>query len=181
MLDFRWRHADARRGPARSGARGSHEGIRSVIDVQHGALGALKQHGLPFSECAVQEICGIADVAANLFAELQGFFHFVGKIDVRAVSALRQPVFFRHHVGGFFSKQFRFQQIAHAQAAARHFVFVRRADSTRSGADFVCAARYFCGFIQFAVIGKNQVGAVADVEPPADVYASLRKRFNLGH
>src|SRR5690348_3498427 len=96
------------------------------------------------------------------------------KIYVRAIRAFRQAVFLRYDVGGFFSKKLRLQQIAHAQTATRHFVFVSGADSTRSRADFVGAARYFRGFIQFAVIGKNQVRAVAYVEPPADVYASLR-------
>src|SRR5690242_2665632 len=103
------------------------------------------------------------------------------KIYVRAIRALGQAVFLRDDVGGFFSKKFRLQQIAHPQAAPSHLVFVSGTDSTRSRADFVGAARYFRGSVQFAVIGKNQVGAVADVEPSADIYAGFRKRFNLRH
>ena len=75
-----------------------------MVDVQHRSLRAFEQNGLPLVQRAVQQFRGIANVAANLFAQFQGFFHFMRKVDVRAVRALRQPVLLRHHVRGFLSK-----------------------------------------------------------------------------
>ena len=84
-----------------------------MVDVQHGPLRAFEQHGLPRVQRAVQQLRRIANVRTNLFAQLQGFVHFMRKVDVRAVGAFRQPVLLRDHVGRFPSKQLRLQQIAH--------------------------------------------------------------------
>src|SRR5712664_1989392 len=48
VLDFCWRDADAGSGAARGCARRRHIGISSVIDVEHGALRALEEHGFAF-------------------------------------------------------------------------------------------------------------------------------------
>src|SRR5262249_3903171 len=96
----------------------------------------------------------------------------------RAVRAFGQAVFLGYDVSRFFSKQFWLEQIAHAQAAPRHLVFVSWTDSARRRADFVGAARDFRRFVQFSVIRKNQVRTVADVEPPAYIDARFRKSFN---
>ena len=101
------------------------------------------------------------------------------KVDVRAVGALRQPVLLRDHVRGFLSKQLRLQQVAHAQPAPRHFVFVGRADSAGGGANLVRAARAFRGFVQLPVIRKNQVCAIADVQAPLYVYPGLGEGRHL--
>ena len=151
-----------------------------MVDVQHGALRAFKEYGLTVIECVIDEFRGVADIFANFLALAQGLFHFVREIDVRAVRALGQAVFLRDDAGGFFAKQCGFQQVAGAQAAARHFVFVGGADATRGGSDFVCAARGFGGFVQFAMIRKNQMCAIADVQAAFHVHPSLRERFDLG-
>ena len=152
-----------------------------MINVQHRPLRAFEEHGLPLIQRMVQQFRCIANVAANLFTQFQGLFHFMRKIDVRAVRASRQPVLFRNDVRGFLSKQLRVQQIAHAQPAARHLVFVRRADAARCRANFVCAARAFRCFVQLPVIRKNQVRAIADVQAPLHVDASLGECRNFRH
>src|SRR6266404_3744746 len=103
------------------------------------------------------------------------------KIDIRAVRAFCQPVFLRHHMRGLLSKHLRLQQIAHPQPAPRHLVFVRRSDSSRGRANFVRAPRTFRGFVQLPVIRKNQVRAVADVQPPLHLNARFRKRLDFRH
>ena len=56
----------------------------------------------------------------------------------------------------------RVNQIDHAQADARGFVAVGGADAALGGADFVFALEHFALGVQFAVIGKDDVGGFAD-------------------
>src|SRR2546429_2663707 len=79
------------------------------------------------------------------------------------------------------AKQFGLQQVANAQPATSHLVFVGRADAARGCADFVGATRYFSRFIQFSVVRKDQVRTIADVQPPVHVHAGVCKGFHLGH
>src|SRR4030095_10403166 len=80
---------------------------------------------------------------------------------------------------GLFAKKFGIEKIAHAQAAAGHLVFVGGADAARRRSDFVGAAGRFGGFVEFAVIRKNQMGAIADVKAAGDVDAGLGKHFDF--
>ncbi len=150
-----------------------------MVDVQHGALRAFKQYRLPFIQRVVHKFGGIADVATNFFAQLQRFVDFVREIDVRAISAFRQAIFLCHYTRGFFAEQRRIEQVAHAQSTARHFVFIRRSDATRSGADLICAARAFRGFIEFAMVRKNQMSAIADVQAAGHVHARLAESLDF--
>jgi len=59
-----------------------------------------------------------------------------------------QPILLCHYVRGFLLKQFRLQQVAHAQPTARHFVFVRGPDPARRRADLLAPARAFRCFVQ---------------------------------
>src|SRR6266851_5666007 len=150
-----------------------------MVDVQHCPLRAFEQHGLPRIQRAVQQFRRIANVPANVFAQLQGLIHFMRKVDVRAVRALREPVLLRHHVRRFLSKQLRLQQVAHAQPAPRHLVFICRADPAGGGANLVRAARAFRRLVQLPVIRKNEVSAIADVQSPFHVNPSLGERRNF--
>src|SRR6266705_1633650 len=66
-----------------------------------------------------------------------------------------------------------------SMSAPRHLVFIRGSDSARSRANFVRAAGSFRGFVQFAVIRENQMGAIADVQTPLHVNSRFRKRLDL--
>ena len=101
------------------------------------------------------------------------------KINVCAVSAFRQTVLLRHHVRCLLSKQLGLQQVAHPQPTPRHLVFIGRANSPRSRANLICAARAFRRFIQLPVIWKNQVRAIADMQTAVHVDSRLAQRFNL--
>src|SRR5215475_6365372 len=57
--------------------------------------------------------------------------------------------------------------------------FVGRADSARSGSDFVGSAGSFRSRIELTVIRKNQMGAIADVEAAGDVDACFGEHFDL--
>ena len=88
----------------------------------------------------------------------------MGEIDLRAVGSLGNAIFFGHDAGGFFAEERGIEKIDNAQASASHLVFVGGTNAAGSGADFVGATRGFGGFIEFAVIRKNQMRAIADVQ-----------------
>jgi len=79
----------------------------------------------------------------------------------------------------FFAEERGIEQVAHAQTAPRHFVFVSWADAAGRCADFVGAARAFGGSVELAVVRENQVRAIADVQAALHVNARLRKGFNF--
>ncbi len=150
-----------------------------MVDIQHGALRAFEEHGLAVVEGVIDQLGGVADIAANFFAERESFFDFVREIDVGAVGSLGEAIFFGDDVGGFLAEQLGIQQVAHAQAAASHLVFVGGTDAARGRADFVGAARAFGGFVQLAMVGKNQMGAIADVQAAIHVDAGLARAFRF--
>ncbi len=181
MLDLRRRHTSPGGRPTRNRTRTRHVRISPVVNVQHRSLRAFKQHRLPFVQRTIHQLRGIANVTADFFSHPQRLFNFVGKINVRAVGAFRQAVFFSHHPRRLLTKQRRLQQIAHTQTAPRHLVFVRRTNSARSSSNLVRATRAFRGSVQFSVIRKNQMGTITDVQPPVHVYSGLGQRLNLIH
>ena len=62
----------------------------------------------------------------------------------------------------FFGEKLGLHQVAHAQAGARGFVAVGRADAALGRADFVFALAQLALFIELAVIRQDEVRAVAD-------------------
>src|SRR5215475_2127054 len=150
-----------------------------MVDVEHRPLGTFEQHGLPFVKGAIYEFSGIADVGFDLFAEFEGSFHLMREVDLRSVRALGDAILFGNDASCFFAKQVGQQEFPDAQATACHFVFVGRADSARSGSDFVGSAGSFRSRIELTVIRKNQMGAIADVEAASDVDACFGEHFDL--
>ena len=64
-------------------------------------------------------------------------------------------------------------QIDHAQAGARRLVAVGGADAALGGADLVAALAHFALLVERAVIGQDEVRAVADQQVLADLDAAL--------
>src|SRR5262249_55274351 len=85
----------------------------------------------------------------------------------------------RDYASGFFTEERGIEELAGAQAAASHFVFVGWADAARRGADFVGATSCFRGFVELAMIWKNQVRAIADVQAAFDIDANLGEHFDF--
>ena len=56
------------------------------------------------------------------------------------------------------------EQVGDAESAAGHFVFVGGADAARGGADLDAAGGVFGAQLDHAVVGKDDVRAVADEE-----------------
>ena len=56
------------------------------------------------------------------------------------------------------------EEIGDAESAAGHFVFVGGPDAARCGSDFDASGSVLSAELNHAVIGQNDVGAVADEE-----------------
>src|SRR6266404_5950333 len=75
---------------------------------------------------------------------------------------MRDHVFFAAGVFDVRLQETEVKQINYAQAAAASFVLVARANPARSGPNFYAAGRVFRRELNHAVVGKNDVRAVAD-------------------
>ena len=113
--------------------------------------------------------------------DLQRLFQQASRFECVAVGCLADQVFFRDHSLELYAETLRFEHIAHADSAARHFVFVGRSNPARGGSNLRFAAGRFRGFVHFAMIRKDQVRAIAQEEASADFDAGLAEIFDLGH
>ena len=73
----------------------------------------------------------------------------------------------------------RVDQVDHAQAGARRLVAVGRADAALGGADLVLAFERLALGVQFAVIGKDQVGGLAEEQVALDFDAELAQPLDF--
>ena len=117
---------------------------------------------------------------ANVRGNFQILFEQPFGFERMAVRRAADGIFLGDHALELLAQAVRIHHVAHANSAPRHFVFVRRADSARSGADLRRAARRFRGFVHFAMVGKNQVRAIAEEKPPANFDARFLQIFELG-
>ncbi len=80
-----------------------------------------------------------------------------------------------------FLQQRLVEQVLHAQAAAVHLVLVRGTDAARGGANLHPAGRVLRRQLDHAMIGKNDVGAVADEQVAVDLHAGGAERVDFLH
>ena len=75
--------------------------------------------------------------------------------------------------------KFGLHQVGHAQTGARGFVAVGRADAALGRADFRLALAQLALFIERAVIGQDEVRAVADQQVLSDPDAELAQAIDF--
>ena len=80
----------------------------------------------------------------------------------------------------FFENKLRLHQIGHAQAGPRGLVAVGRPDAALGRADFGAAFAQLALLVEHAVIGQNQMRAIADEQILADRDADLSQAFDFG-
>src|ERR1700741_1525216 len=102
-----------------------------------------------------------------------------GSFELMPVGGMADRILFQDYTLELFAEAIAVEQVAHADSAARHFIFVSGTDTARRGADFRRAARLLGRFVHFAMIGKDQMGAVAEKEPPAHFNAGFFQIFEF--
>ncbi len=179
------RRGDAGAGEATAGGGvgAGDEGVGAEVDVEHRALGALEEHVLAIGHRAVQVGDGVGDVGAEFFRRLQDLaqvhlVHFsraVAAADgAAAAPGHRRPVV--QEVGKFRGVG----EVVPAQAATGRLVAVGRADALAGGAEVVLAARLLVEAVKDFVEGQDDVGAVADEEPPGGLDAAALQPRDFG-
>ena len=138
-----------------------------MVDIEHGALRALEEHAFAVVERLVQHDGGVDHEVANALGNFEILIEQPFGFERMSVSGAADGVFLGEHALKLFAEAICIEQVADANAAPRHFVFVGRSDAARSGADFRRAPSGFGGFVHFAMIGKNQVRAVAQEQASA--------------
>src|SRR5271170_5793935 len=76
------------------------------------------------------------------------------------------------------------QQVDHAETAARHLVFVRRADAAAGGADLLPAGRALRSQFDHPVVGEDHLRTVGDEQLAVDIdseFAELANLLQKGH
>ena len=178
--------ADAVGGDAQAGAdsgadriRRRHEGIRTEIDVEQRALGALGQDGLVLRQAVVDEVFAVDDLEA---AEV---FHGVEPLclelrDVVLVVQTAENALVTGLGGGVDLLEIGAQQIAHTHAVAADLVGVGRADALARRTDLGAALGGLVGGIEDPVRREDQMGFFRNAELLGDVVAALGELFGLG-
>jgi hypothetical protein len=145
-----------------------------VVNVEHRRLRAFEQQRLAVARGLVQKIGRVADVRREQLAPGLAVFDQFPFVNQIAAEHGDQPVGLFGVVRKFLRQRGGIGQVARAQAPARHFVFVGRADAAHGGADGGSAPRCFDRAVERHVVGKNQMRAVADQQVPVRHLDGLR-------
>jgi hypothetical protein len=131
----------------------------------HDALGAFKQHALPFVDGVIQHNGRIGDVRTEDFPIRQIIAqNFFGVQRFAAINLFDDFIFFRHKRSQLSGKFIRIQQIGDAYPIARCLVHVARTDPLQRRADFVVPFALFFQAVENDMIRHDQMGAVADAQ-----------------
>ena len=168
------RHAGAGAGAARGRVRRSDVRIGAVIDVEKRSLRAFEQNFFSLLQRSVQIDDGVGDERPQLFARPRdkSSFTFAKEIGL-APSAFRMLLFSRILACEFFREQLGLHQVGHAQTGARGLVAVGRTDAALGRADLGVAFAQLALFVERAVIGQNEMRAIADEQILADLDPEL--------
>ncbi len=179
-VDLGGRHARARARAAGGRARGRDEGIGAVIEVQHGALGALEEQRGARVDPARQEERGVRDVGreparvAPVRVEDRVHGEGLGVVDLP-----QEPVLLEDVELELLTEELLVEQVRHADADARRLVRIGRSHALAGGADAPLAGLGLTGAVQRRVIGHDEVGVLRDVEVAVEGDTASDQRLHL--
>src|SRR5216683_1100261 len=173
-------YARARAGAARGRARRRDEGVRAVIEIQHGPLGTLEEHGGARLHPAVEEKGGVGDIGRqpSSIAEIRAQDALDGEA-LRVVDLAEEPVLLRHVVFELLAEQALVEEIGHADAHAGGLVGIGGPHALARGADAVLARLGLAGPVERGVIGHDHVRVLGDVEVAVEGDPALDDRLHL--
>ena len=136
-----------------------------MVDIEHGALRAFKHDALAGADGLVQQQRGVGHEGRDLIGDGGVLLIHLDRVDGVAVEeSVGDGVLFLAGVVDMLLQQCLVEQVGDAEAAARHFVLIGGADAARGGADLFASGGVFGAELDHAVVGKDDVGAVADEE-----------------
>ena len=175
-------HTRSQTGPSRrlsgDGGRRRHERIGAVIDVEHGALGALEQDPLSGPANLVKGLPHGVGVRQNAGRYGQQLGKQLAVVHFRHAEAAQQGIVMKEQGVELFRDHLGVGEVAEADRPAADLVFVRGTDASPGGADLGSPKRVFAGLVevamqrqdQWSVLGDSHVfGADVDALPPQDL------------
>jgi hypothetical protein len=136
-----------------------------VIDVEQRGLRALEQDRVPVGDVPVQDQRDVADARAQPLAEGHEVVPQPREVDLgRDAQAAAELLVMLARLLQLPGQAVGPQQVARAQAAPRHLVFVRGSDAAQGGPDLARPARGLRHLLQQLVVRQDEVRAVGDDE-----------------
>ena len=127
-----------------------------MIDIQQRALGALEQDVPAPGLDIIEDFRDIGDQRHQGLGRRHGLVQQLLKIQRRAfVIFFKYEIVVIQHFAQFGGESFPVQQVAHAQGAPCHLVFVSGADATACGTYRRLAAGLFPRLVQGDMVGQD--------------------------
>ena len=153
-----------------------------MIDVEHRALRAFKHHRLAVRDGLIQQQGSVGNERRHTIADGAILGEDLVRIQRLAVEQrVRDGVLLAAGVLDMLLQQRLVEQVLHAQAAARHLVFVGGTNAARRGANLHASRRVLRSQLDQPVIGKNHVRAVADEQVAVNVHTGRAQRVDFLH
>ncbi len=138
--------------------------------------------GLTIGDGVVQQQRGVGDEGRDAIGDLRVVgVHLVGVERLAVEERMRDGVLLAAGVLDVLLQQSLVEQVLHAQTAARHLVFVGGTNAARGGANLHPSGSVLRRQLDQAMIGKNDVGAVADEEVAVNLDAGRAQRVDFLH
>ena len=153
-----------------------------MVDIQQRTLRAFEHDEIATLTRLVQQIGNInnhrSQDVGNRHHIIQHFL-VVNGFDFIEIHQLEVVIF--HHFFQFFSEGCFIKQIANAQTATSHFVFISRTDTTTGSTDRFRATRFLTSVIQRNVIIKDQWTRFRQQQALTDRNPTIFQPFHFFH
>jgi len=152
-----------------------------VVDIEHRALRALKQHGFSVANGGIDQQRRVAHHGADAFGEALIFLPGAVEIEFLVdTQRLGDGDFFFHQRGELSAETVTVEQVGDANSAARDLVLVARTDTTRGGSDGYAPGPPFRHLFHHAVSRQHYVRAITDRQRARNLDSRGLQRVDLG-
>ena len=136
----------------------------------------------PLAIALIQQQGGVGDEGSHAIGNGRVVGeHLVGIERLTVEERVRDGVLLAAGVLDVLLQQALVEQVLHAQAAARHLVLVRGTNAARRSADLYATGRVLRRQLDQAVVGKNDVRAIADEEIAVHLDAGRAQGIDFLH
>ena len=140
-----------------------------MVDIEESPLRAFKQNFFSLLQRVVQVDDSVGDKGSQSLAGGEKILVHLGEGNRPGAERFQDAVIFPHLDPEFLGEQFRLHQVGHAQAGARGFIAIGGADAALGRADFGVAFAQLALFVERAMVGQDEMRAVADEQILADL------------
>ena len=149
-----------------------------MVDIQQCALRTFKQQVLPGLVRLIQRARHVHHQRLDAICQRQRLIQRFLEIHRRGIEIIFQhKVVIVQHLAQLGGQTLAVEQVLQAHAAARHLVFIGRADAAPGGADLGSALGHFARLIHRHVIGQNQRAGFGNSQAVVNIDAGLLQDY----